>query len=79
MEDTLLTRREVAEILGFQANTLARWAWKKEGPPFIKVGTKSVRYRASELRAWVLDCAEARGENVDKFRRVIVSPPPRPG
>jgi hypothetical protein len=79
MEDRLLTRREVAEVLGFQTATLARWAWKKEGPPFIKVGKKSVRYRASELREWVLHRAEHRGEIVDKFRGVIASPPPRPG
>jgi predicted DNA-binding transcriptional regulator AlpA len=79
MEDRLLTRREVAEILGFQTATLARWAWKKEGPPFMKVGRKSVRYRASELRDWVLDRAQHRGENVEKLRGFIVSPPPRPG
>jgi len=53
MQDKLMTRREVAEMLGMQPNTLARWAWKKEGPPFIKVGPKAVRYRRSEVMAWL--------------------------
>ena len=67
MEDRLLTRREVAEILGFQPATLARWAWMKQGPAFIKVGKKSVRYRASVVREWVIGRAASRGENVDRF------------
>ena len=59
-EDRLLTRKEVAEVLGFQPQTLARWKWegREDRPPEVLVG-RAVRYRASELSRWIAE----RGEN----------------
>jgi len=49
----LLTRREAAEILGVQAQTLAAWAMtQKYNLPLIRVG-RSVRYRMSDLETWL--------------------------
>ena len=55
-DDRLLTRREVAEILGFREQTLARWRWegRADRPPEVKVG-RAVRYRASEVRRWIAE------------------------
>ena len=55
-DDRLLTRRQAAEVLGFQPQTLARWAWagREDRPPEVKVG-RSVRYRASELSRWIAE------------------------
>jgi len=53
--DRLLTRKQVAEFLGIQANTLARWKWAgKDGPPDVHVG-RAIRYRASEVEKWIAD------------------------
>jgi predicted DNA-binding transcriptional regulator AlpA len=54
-EDRLLTRREAAEILGLQPQTLARWKWvgRADRPPEIRVGPRAVRYRLSDLRHWI--------------------------
>lgn len=47
--DKLLTRRQVAKVLGVNENTLAVWACtKRHNIPYIKVG-RSVRYRLSDI------------------------------
>jgi predicted DNA-binding transcriptional regulator AlpA len=56
-EDRLLTRKQAAEVLGFQPQTLARWKWegREDRPPEVRVGGRAVRYRASELARWIAD------------------------
>jgi len=60
-EDRLLTRKQAAEVLGFQPQTLARWKWegREDRPPEVRVGGRAVRYRASALAKWIAE----RGEN----------------
>jgi predicted DNA-binding transcriptional regulator AlpA len=55
LEDRLLTRKQAAEILGFQPQTLARWKWegREDRPPEVVVGRRAVRYRASDLAKWI--------------------------
>jgi predicted DNA-binding transcriptional regulator AlpA len=55
MEDRLLTRKQAAEILGFQPQTLARWKWegREDRPREVRVGSRAVRYRASDLVRWI--------------------------
>ena len=49
----LLTRDEAAAYLGIKAQTLAVWATaKRYNLPFIKVGSL-VRYRKTDLDAWL--------------------------
>lgn len=51
--ERLMTRKEVASYLGVQPGTLARWKWAgADSPPCIKMG-RSVRYRQSEVDAWL--------------------------
>jgi predicted DNA-binding transcriptional regulator AlpA len=51
--DTLLTRQQAAEFLGCKASTLALWKCTKRYPlPYVKIG-KNIRYRLSDLRAFV--------------------------
>jgi len=40
-EDKLLTRRQAAEVLGFQPQTLARWKWegREDRPPEVRRST----------------------------------------
>ncbi len=52
-EHILLKRREAAAFLGVKPQTLALWASaKRYGLPYIKVG-RSVRYRKSDLLAFL--------------------------
>ena len=48
----LLDTEEVAAILRVQTNTLAQWRVKGGGPSFLKIG-RCVRYRASDVEAWI--------------------------
>jgi len=51
--DKLMTRKELAEMLGLSPATLARWKWAGEdSPPCIKIG-KSVRYRREDVMEWL--------------------------
>lgn len=51
--ERLLTRRQVAEWLGVQPQTIAKWKWAgQDGPPSINIG-RAVRYRQSDVEAWL--------------------------
>jgi excisionase family DNA binding protein len=58
-DDRLLTRKQAAEVLGFQPQTLARWAWegRHDRPPEVRVG-RAVRIRASALARWIAERGE---------------------
>lgn len=51
MEKLLLNVKEIAAALGVSTATVNKWK-KAEGLPHIKVG-KSVRFRESDVRAWL--------------------------
>lgn len=48
----LMTRQEVAEFLGIEPKTLAKWASLGQGPTYRRVGKYS-RYRLEDVLAWV--------------------------
>lgn len=47
--DTLLTEDQAARLLGLSIRTLQGWRWREEGPPFVRIGPRCVRYRRSDL------------------------------
>lgn len=49
----LLTEREAAEFLGYTIRALQNWRVRGGGPHFVKVSSRSIRYRRHELIAWV--------------------------
>lgn len=49
----LLTRVQAAEYLGMSEQTLRCWAVDGRGPVFIKLGTRSVRYRVEDIDRWL--------------------------
>jgi predicted DNA-binding transcriptional regulator AlpA len=66
LEDRLLTRKQAAEILGFQPQTLARWKWegREDRPLEVQVGSRAVRYRTSDLVRWIAARAERPVEGI---------------
>jgi predicted DNA-binding transcriptional regulator AlpA len=48
----LLTTRAAAELLCLDQRTLERFRVAGTGPKFVKMG-KSIRYRPSDLEAWL--------------------------
>jgi predicted DNA-binding transcriptional regulator AlpA len=51
-EETLLTREEAAAFLRKPVGTLAAWAYKREGPPFYRLG-RGVVYRRADIERWI--------------------------
>jgi predicted DNA-binding transcriptional regulator AlpA len=51
--DRLLHPSHVAEILSVTERALAAWRSQGAGPPFVRLGHRTVRYRETELAGWV--------------------------
>ena len=51
--DRLLTTKEAARFLGVSSAFLERDRWAGARIPFIKVGTRAVRYRRQDLDAFL--------------------------
>ncbi|GGH41555.1 helix-turn-helix transcriptional regulator [Cribrihabitans marinus] len=49
----LLSRGEVASIYGISKRWLEVASSKGQGPPVVKITSKMVRYRASDVDAWI--------------------------
>jgi len=57
----LATEAELAEFLQLAPRTLTDWRWRGIGPRYIAINDRCVRYRWSDVEAW-LD-KQAQGEN----------------
>ncbi len=51
----LLRAEDVAEITGLSVETLAQWRSQRRGIPFVKLSRNVVRYRQSDLDAWLAE------------------------
>jgi hypothetical protein len=52
-DDYTITETEAARFLGLRsAKTLYFWRLKKTGPPWMRYGTRCIRYRVKDLIAW---------------------------
>lgn len=49
----LLSTREAAEVLGVSVAFLERDRWAGAKVPFVKVGSRAVRYRMSDLTSYI--------------------------
>jgi len=51
--DSLLDERQVARMIGMSIGSLRRWRLVGQGPPFIRVGRRGVRYKPEDLASWL--------------------------
>ena len=51
----LVDEKEAASILCYSVRALQNWRHRGGGPLFVKVSSRSVRYRRADLEAWVLE------------------------
>lgn len=49
----LVDEKEAAAILSIAVTTLRNWRTQRQGPQFVKVGSRLVRYRRSDLSAFL--------------------------
>lgn len=55
LSSKLLSAEEVAEQTGLSVETLAQWRSQKKGMPYVKISRNCVRYRQSDLDAWLAE------------------------
>jgi predicted DNA-binding transcriptional regulator AlpA len=55
--DPLLTPDETSALLGIPVKTLAHWRTQRTGPLALRLGSH-VRYRVSDLKAWLEERAD---------------------
>ncbi len=49
----LLTEKEAAKILGFSIRTFQKWRGTGDGPQFVRVSARAIRYRREDLEAFI--------------------------
>ena len=49
----LLTEKEVAQATGFSTRTLQKWRMIGEGPPFVRISARAIRYRRVDIDEWI--------------------------
>ena len=51
--DELLNTQQASQLIAVSPGTLRFWRHQRTGPPWFKLGKRMVRYRRSELVAWL--------------------------
>lgn len=54
-QSTLVDETEAAAILCYSIRALQNWRHRGGGPLFVRVSSRSIRYRRSDLEKWVED------------------------
>ena len=54
-QDRLLSPRQAADHLGLTPRFLEMRRYRGDGPRFVSISKRCVRYRASDLREWVAE------------------------
>ena len=62
MQDRLLRRRQVEELTGLSRSTVYKMMQNGEFPRPVRIGPAAVRWRASDITAWMESRPVARGE-----------------
>ena len=52
-ENRLFTEKQASEFLQCRPQTLSGWRIKGDGPPYVKIGGRYVRYRYCDLMEWI--------------------------
>ncbi len=53
LDDQLFCTKSMAKLLGVSTQWLEIGRTKGYGPPFLKLTNRMIRYRASEVKAWL--------------------------
>ena len=53
MAGILLTEQQAADLLGLAQTHLRYLRRTNQGPDFIRVGKRAIRYRVADVQAWI--------------------------
>jgi len=66
MQTQLLNTQQAAEFLGVSVAFLERDRWAGARVPYIKVGSRAVRYRQTDLEQYIESCCKGARREVSK-------------
>lgn len=52
-DDALLSQKRVATMLSVSPRALEAWRIRGEGPAFIRISKRCIRYRRADVEAWL--------------------------
>jgi predicted DNA-binding transcriptional regulator AlpA len=61
MSDELLTASETSQWIKKPETTLSQWRYQGRGPSYLKLEGGHVRYRRSDVEAWLTSCEQKAG------------------
>ena len=56
--DTLYTPADVSKLINVPIGTLAYWRHAGQGPRFLKLGGRVIRYRKTDVAEWLNDSVQ---------------------
>lgn len=66
IDDALLRRATVEQATGLSTASIYRLLSKRQFPEPVRLSTRCTRWRAGDIRAWLIAQAEARPEAADR-------------
>ena len=48
-----LSETQTAKYLNISKKSLQRWRFNRQGPPYVKLNMKTIRYRREDLDQWM--------------------------
>ena len=65
-QETLLTEKGAADFLDLTPRCLQAWRCRGGGPRFVKISSRCIRYRRSDLQKWVQERLFSDNSETDK-------------
>jgi len=69
MASALFSEKQAADFLQLTPRALQAWRTQGGGPPYLRIGHRTVRYLLADLEAW---CEDRRFENTAQEERYTV-------
>jgi predicted DNA-binding transcriptional regulator AlpA len=57
----LIDEQETAALMKLAVGTLRNWRALKKGPRYLKIGTRTVRYRRSDVAEFIVSVGSVKG------------------
>ena len=61
-KDGYLSETHAAEYLSLSKKSLQRWRFNRQGPPYVKLNMKTIRYQREDLDQWMKDRLVSNGK-----------------
>lgn len=51
--EKLLKEYQVARLLNMSLGVVRKWRKEGSGPPYMRIGNNTIRYRESDIKVWL--------------------------